>query len=74
MCQRNTLIITGGSTHVCEDAAVSAASERGYHVIEPIDAVASEDVDKHYAYLHNHGIFKSELITTANLIESLKRF
>ncbi len=73
MCHRNTIIITGGSTHVCEDAAVSGASERGYHVIESIDAVASEDHDKHYAYLHNHGIFKSQLTTTARLIEAIRK-
>jgi nicotinamidase-related amidase len=67
----DTMIIVGGSTHVCEDAAVSGASERGYRVIEPIDAVASEDYKKHYAYLHNHGIFKSQLTTTAKLIEAM---
>ena len=67
----NTIIITGGSTHVCEDAAVCAASERGYHLIEPIDAVASEDFDKHFMYVHNHGIFKSQLTTTKKILEKL---
>lgn len=69
----NTLIITGGSTHVCEDAAVAAASERGYHIIEPIDAVASEDFDKHFVYVHNHGLFKTQLTTTEKILEALKR-
>jgi nicotinamidase-related amidase len=69
----DTIIITGGSTHVCEDAAVSSASEKGYRVIEPIDAVGSEDHEKHYVYLHNHGIFKSQLTTTAKLIEEIQK-
>jgi nicotinamidase-related amidase len=67
-----TLIITGGSTHVCEDAAVSGASERGYEIIEPLDAVASEDADKHFVYLHNHGLFKTQLTTTQKILEALK--
>lgn len=69
----NTVIITGGSTHVCEDATISAISELGYYVIEPIDAVASEDVDKHYAFVHNHGIFKSQLTTTEKIIEAIQK-
>jgi nicotinamidase-related amidase len=68
----DTLIITGGSTHVCEDAAISAASELGLNIIEPIDAVASEDFDKHFAYVHNHGLFKTQLTTTEKLISALK--
>lgn len=68
----DTLIITGGSTHVCEDAAVCSASEQGFYIIEPIDAVASEDSNKHFMYVHNHGIFKSQLITTKKIIEKLK--
>lgn len=67
----DTLIMTGGSTHVCEDAAVSAASERGFHVVEPIDAVASEDFEKHFVYVHNHGLFKTQLTTTKRLLEKL---
>lgn len=68
----DTLIITGGSTHVCEDAAISAASEQGYNVIEPIDAIASEDFDKHFVYVHNHGMFKTQLTTTKKILEKLK--
>ena len=68
----DTLIITGSATHVCEDAAVSAASEQGFHIIEPIDAVASQEFDKHCIYLHNHGLFKTQLATTKKILERLK--
>lgn len=68
----DTIIIAGGSTHVCEDAAISAASELGFNILEPIDAVASEDFDKHYVYVHNHGSFKTQLTTTEKIIKVLK--
>lgn len=67
----DTLIIAGGATHVCQDAAVSSASERGYRVIEPVDACGSEDPSKHWSYLHNHGLFKSELCTVAAVAAAL---
>ena len=70
--QIKNLIITGGSTHVCLDATVNAASERGYKVILPIDCIASEDKDKHWIYLHNHMIFKATITNFKNLIKALK--
>lgn len=51
--------------------AFNAASERGFNIIEPIDAVASEDFEKHYMYVHNHGIFKTQLTTTKKILEKL---
>jgi hypothetical protein len=29
----------------------------------PVDAIAEEDEDKHWAYLDNHGRFKAQLTT-----------
>ncbi|MFH1173826.1 MAG: isochorismatase family cysteine hydrolase [archaeon] len=74
----DTLIITGASTHVCVDSTVAGASERGYHLIEPIDAVAAEGMrdegfERHYTFLSNHGLFKSQLTTTSKLIEKLQK-
>lgn len=59
----DTIIITGASTHVCVDAAVCGAAERGYRLLLPVDAIAGEDHDKHWCYLHNHGFFKGRLLT-----------
>ena len=72
----DTLIITGASTHVCVDSTVAAASERGYKLYEPIDGVAAEGIpgegfDRHYTYMSNHGMFKSELTTSKKLLEKL---
>lgn len=67
------LIITGASTHVCIDSTISGASERGYRIFLPIDAVASEDREKHYTYLHNQGIFKAQLTTTQKILDNLRK-
>jgi len=72
--QKNTLILTGGSTHVCVASTVYSAFERGYKIIIPVDGVASEDMNKHWVYLHNFMIFNSDLCTTTNLIEAIKNF
>lgn len=67
----STLIVVGGSTHVCLDAAVCSAYERGYDILQPHDAAASEDLEKHLSYLHNHGLFKTQLTTTQQLLTAL---
>jgi nicotinamidase-related amidase len=63
----NSLICVGASTHVCLGATVYSASERGYKVILPIDAIASEDEKKHEIYLHNFSMFNSNLTLTKYL-------
>lgn len=72
----DTLIVTGASTHVCVNSTIAGASERGYKVFEPIDAVASEGIPneghlRHYIYSSNDGMFKSELTTTKKILESI---
>ena len=72
----DTLIIVGASTHVCIDSTVSGASERGYDIIMPIDAVAAEGIPneghlRHFTYLSNQGLFKAELTTTEKIIKNL---
>ncbi len=69
----DTLIVAGGATHVCQDATVVAASERGFRTIEPVDACGSEDPLKHWMYLHNHGLFRSTLCTVDTLVAALGR-
>ena len=73
----DTLIIVGASTHVCVDSTVSGASERGYNIIMPIDAVAAEGIPneghlRHFIYLSNHGLFKAELTRTEEILKSLE--
>ncbi|MBQ3802620.1 MAG: cysteine hydrolase [Oscillospiraceae bacterium] len=63
----DTLIFAGGSTDVCVDATVTAAAERGYSIILPIDLLASEDENKHWEYLDNMGFFKGKLTTSDNI-------
>lgn len=67
----DTLICTGGSSHVCLASTVYSASEKGYNIILPIDAIASEDNIKHWIYLHNFSLFNSALCTTTNLIDTI---
>ncbi len=67
----DTLIVAGGATHVCQDATVVAASERGFQTIEPIDACGSEDPLKHWMFLHNHGLFRSTLCTVDTLVAAI---
>lgn len=62
--QIDTIIIGGMSTNVCVDAAVCGASERGYHIIIPVDMTGSEDHEKHWSYLNNFGQFKGKLTTS----------
>ncbi len=73
----DTLIVTGASTHVCVNSTIAGASERGYKIFEPIDAVAAEGVPneghlRHFVYASNDGMFKAELTTTEKLLEALK--
>jgi len=68
----NTLILVGGSTHVCVASTIYSASERGYKTIIPIDAVASEDSNKHWIYLHNFMLFNSMLCTVSRLKSVVK--
>jgi nicotinamidase-related amidase len=68
----DTLIVAGGATHVCEDATVAAASQHGYRIVEPYDACGSEDPDKHWVFLHNHGTFMTELCTADQAIDALR--
>ncbi len=63
----DTLIIAGGSTDVCVDATVTAAAERGYSIILPIDLLGSEDQNKHWEYLDNMGFFKGKLTLSENI-------
>lgn len=63
----DTLIFAGGSTDVCVDATVSAAAERGYTIILPIDLLASECHEKHWEYLDNMGFFKGKLTMSENI-------
>lgn len=60
----DTLIIIGGSTHVCVDAAISGATERGYRIILPVDAMAAEDPTMHWTYLKNLSFFKGVATNT----------
>lgn len=73
----DTLIITGASTHVCINSTIAGASERGYKIFEPIDAVAAEGIPsegylRHFVYASNDGMFKAELTTTEKLIEKIR--
>jgi nicotinamidase-related amidase len=68
----DTLIIIGASTHVCIDSTVAGASERSYRVYMPIDAVASEDHEKHFVYASNHGVFKAQLTTTNEILSAIE--
>lgn len=63
-----TLIIGGVSTHVCVDAAVTGASERGYKVVVPVDLVGGEDHDKHWSCLSNYAQFKGKLTTSERMV------
>lgn len=70
----DTLIITGASTHVCVDSTLSAASERGYRIILPFDAVAAEGIPgegfiRHYTYMLNQATFKTELTEIKKIIK-----
>lgn len=67
----DSLIIIGGSTHVCVDAAISGATERGYRVILPVDAMAAEDPAMHWTYLQNLSFFKG-IATNTDKINFLK--
>lgn len=72
----DTLIVSGASTHVCVNSTIAGASERGYKIFEPIDAVAAEGIPqegflRHFVYASNDGMFKTELTTTEKLLEAL---
>jgi len=74
----DTLIIVGASTHVCVDSTVAGASERGYKIFMPIDAVAAEGIpgegfQRHFIYLSNHGMFKAELTSSEKLIAVINK-
>jgi nicotinamidase-related amidase len=64
----DTIVIVGGSTHVCLAATVYSAASRGYRIVLPIDAIAGEDVVKHDIYLQNFSMFNSDLTFTPLLI------
>jgi nicotinamidase-related amidase len=64
----DTVVCVGGSTHVCLGATVYSAAERGYKIILPIDAIASEDSEKHTMFLQNFNMFNSTLTLTSTLI------
>lgn len=73
----DTLIVTGASTHVCVNSTIAGASERGYKIFEPIDAVAAEGIPnegylRHFVYASNDGMFKAELTTTEKLVEAMR--
>jgi len=75
----DTLIICGASTHVCVDSTISGASERGYKIFVPIDAIAAEGIpgegyERHFVYLSNQGMFKAELTSTERLIKAIEKF
>lgn len=63
----DTVVCVGGSTHVCLGATVYSAAERGYKIILPIDAIASEDFEKHQMFLQNFNMFNSTLTLTKYL-------
>lgn len=65
----HTVVCVGGSTHVCLASTVYSAAERGYKIILPIDAIASEDVAKHKMFLQNFGMFNSTLILTSTILK-----
>ena len=69
----DTVIVAGGATHVCQDATVVSASERGLRTIEPVDACGSEDPVKHWMFLHNHGLFRSTLCTVDSLVDAMSQ-
>jgi len=69
----DTLICVGGSTHVCLASTIYSASERSYEVMLPIDAIASEDENKHIVYLHNFSMFNSTLCTTSALVDNIEK-
>ena len=73
----DTLIVVGASTHVCINSTIAGASERGYKIFEPTDAVASEGIPnegylRHFVYACNDGMFKAELTTAQKLIEKIR--
>ncbi len=59
-----TVVCVGGSTHVCLASTAYSAAERGYEIILPIDAIASEDSEKHKMFLQNFNMFNSTLTLT----------
>ena len=59
----DSVFLTGGSTHVCLASAVYSAFERGFRIVLPVDAIASEDRVKHWIYLHNFMMFNCDVIT-----------
>ena len=72
------LIVTGASTHVCISSTIAGASERGYKVFEPIDAIAAEGIPRegymrHFVYASNDGMFKAELTTTEKLLKAIQK-
>lgn len=72
----DTVIVCGGTTHVCVDAAVGGAFERGYRVVIPVDAVAAEAIPgegllRHEVALTNFGLFKADLTTSQALLAAL---
>lgn len=68
----DTLIIIGGSTHVCVDAAIAGATERGYRIVLPVDTISSEDHGKHWTYLHNFSAFKG-FVTKSDKIKIVEK-
>lgn len=73
----DTLIVAGASTHVCINSIIAGASERGYKIFEPTDAVAAEGIPnegylRHFVYASNDGMFKAELTTTQKLIDKIR--
>jgi nicotinamidase-related amidase len=66
-----TLVIAGGPAYLAEDATVWGAAERGYEIIEPIDAIGSERGELHWTYLARHGRFVSNLSTVDAVVAAM---
>ena len=68
------VIVTGVHTHACVLQTALGAFERGYHVIAPKDAMATNRQEVHdtvLPYFSTH--LAAELVTTKELIERLGR-
>ncbi len=75
----DTLILTGGSLHVCVDVIASGAMERGLRVVLPLGAFASEspseeeDYIRHYVHTATVSMFRGELTTTERLVDVISK-
>jgi nicotinamidase-related amidase len=67
----DTIVFVGGSTHVCLAATVYSAASRGYNIVLPVDAIASEDCILHDIYLRNFRAFNSFLTYSSDIINNL---